>query len=352
MKDLKYLTAYVVPVFCIVGIAYGGWWLYLTPIMIFGLVPLLELWMPSLKSNLNEVERESKLKNVFFDVLLWLNVPIVFGVLYYGFSAYSAGSFELYEVIGLIFSLAIVTGSLGINVAHELGHRQESWERFLGKALLLPSLYMHFYVEHNHGHHLNAATPEDPASARYNENFYSFWARSVTSQYTNAWSIQHRLNQQSGRSFFSLKSDMFWYTMVQISYLLAIGFIFSWATAGIAVAVAVLSFSLLELVNYLEHYGLRRAKKKSGRYELVREIHSWNSNHALGRILLYELTRHSDHHFRASKKYQVLDYHDVSPQLPYGYPTMMVVALFPPLWFSLVNKHVPREMVALQTAAL
>ena len=278
-------------------------------------------------------------------------MPIVFGILVYGLYTYSISSFETFEVIGLIFSLGIVVGSNGINVAHELGHRQETWERFLGKALLLPSMYMHFFIEHNYGHHLKAATPEDPASARYNENLYAFWVRSVSSQYSSAWEIQKKLNKTAGRRFFSLKNDMFWYTVIQVSYLVSIGLLFSWATAAIALVVAVVGFSLLEIINYLEHYGLRRAQKKSGRYEVVREVHSWNSNHALGRILLYELTRHSDHHFRASKKYQVLDYHDVSPQLPYGYPTMMVIALFPPLWFSLVNKHVPRDMVELQTAA-
>ncbi|BAO54839.1 alkane 1-monooxygenase [Nonlabens marinus] len=350
MKDLKYLTAYLVPIICFLGIYNAGVWLYLTPLVVFGLVPLLELWMPSLKTNLDEEQRESKLKNKFFDVLLWLNVPIVFGVLIYGFYTYTNSAFQTYEVIGLIFSLGIVAGSNGINVAHELGHRQETWERFLGKLLLLPSLYMHFYIEHNYGHHLKAATPDDPASARYNENLYAFWARSVSTQYTSAWSIQQRLNKAAGRSWFAIKSDMFWYTVIQLSYILAIGFYFSWATAGLALAVAVVGFSLLEIINYLEHYGLRRQQKKSGRYEVVREVHSWNSNHALGRILLYELTRHSDHHFRASKKYQVLDYHDVSPQLPYGYPTMMVIATIPPLWFSIVNKHVPQEMVELQTA--
>lgn len=351
MKDLKYLTAYLVPALCVLGIYYGGLLMYLTPLVVFVLVPLIELWMPSLKENLTENERDSKLKSKFFDVLLWLNVPIVFGVLFYGFYAYVAYSFETFEVIGLIVSLGIVAGSNGINVAHELGHRQESWERFLGKLLLLPSMYMHFFIEHNYGHHLKAATPEDPASARYNESLYAFWVRSVSSQYSSAWEIQHRLNKTAGRHFFSLKNDMFWYSLIQISYFVFIGLYFSWATAGIALAVAIVGFTLLEIINYLEHYGLRRRQKKSGRYEVVNEVHSWNSNHALGRIMLYELTRHSDHHFRANKKYQVLDYHDVSPQLPYGYPTMMVIALIPPLWFSIVNKHVPQEMKDLQTAA-
>ncbi len=351
MKDLKYLTAYATPTLCLLGLIYQGWWLFLTPIIIFGCVPLIELWMPSLKTNLEDEERQAKLNNAFFDVLLWLNVPIVFGVFFYGLYIYHNSNLEGYEVAGIIFSLGIVVGSNGINVAHELGHRQETWERFLGKALLLPSLYMHFYMEHNYGHHLKAATPDDPASARYNETFYSFWLRSVSSQYRSAWLIQLKHNKAGNRALLSIHNDMLWYSIIQVSYIILIGLIFSWPTAALAITIAFVGFSLLELINYLEHYGLRRAQKKSGRYEVVREIHSWNSNHALGRILLYELTRHSDHHYRANKKYQVLDYHDVSPQLPYGYPTMMVIALFPPLWFKLVNKHVPQEMVALQTAA-
>lgn len=347
MNDLKYLTAYIVPFLCVLGIAYREWWLFFTPFVVFIVVPLIELAMPSLTSNLDEETKESKLKNRFFDVLLWMNVPIIFSVLFYGLYIYSVTEFETYEVIGLIFSLGIVAGSNGINVAHELGHRQDTWERFLGKILLLPSMYMHFYIEHNYGHHLKAATQEDPASARFNENLYAFWWRSVRTQYTSAWKIQKRLLKGNNQSFFSVKNDMLWYTIIQLAYLITVGMVFSWMTAAVAVGVAVVGFSLLEIINYLEHYGLRRTQKKSGRYETVREIHSWNSNHALGRILLYELTRHSDHHYRASKKYQVLDYHESSPQLPYGYPTMMVIATIPKLWFSLVNKHVPREMVEL-----
>ncbi|WP_124979123.1 alkane 1-monooxygenase [Nonlabens xiamenensis] len=350
MNDLKYLSAYLVPVLCVIGISKMDYWLYLTPVAIFIFVPIVELWMPSLTKNLSEEERESKVKNKFFDVLLWLNLPIIAGILYYGFYTYSNTAFETYETIGLIASLGILVGSNGINVAHELGHRQDSWERFLGKALLLPSLYMHFYIEHNYHHHLKAATPEDPATARYNENLYAFWFRSVFQQYCSAWRIQMKLNKAANRSFFSVNNDMLWFTVIKITYLMVIGLVFNWWTAALAVGIAVLGFSLLEIINYLEHYGLLRAMKKSGRYEVVRERHSWNSNHALGRIMLYELTRHSDHHYRASKKYQVLDYHDISPQLPYGYPTMMVIALVPPLWFKVVNKHVPKEMIELASS--
>ncbi|WP_298953431.1 alkane 1-monooxygenase [uncultured Nonlabens sp.] len=347
MKDLKYLAAYMTPLFCVIGITKMELWLFLTPFMIFIIVPLLEMWMPSLKKNLDEQQRASKIKNKFFDVILWLNVPIIYGILIYGLYTYANFELETYETVGLVLSLGIVAGSNGINVAHELGHRQDTWERYLGKLLLLPSLYMHFYIEHNYCHHLKAATPEDPATARYNENLYAFWLRSVTSQYTSAWHTQLKLNKTHNRNFFSFKNDMLWYTVIQISYLLCVGLFFSWDTAIITIAVGTIGFTLLEIINYLEHYGLRRNKKKSGRYEIVREKHSWNSNHALGRILLYELTRHSDHHYRASKKYQVLDYHTDSPQLPYGYPTMMIIATIPPLWFSTVNKHVPQEMVEL-----
>jgi alkane 1-monooxygenase len=263
----------------------------------------------------------------------------------YGLIHFSSHYYTGIETAGLIFSLGIVAGSNGINVAHELGHRQETWERFLGKALLLPSLYMHFYIEHNYGHHPNAATPEDPASARYNENLYAFWLRSVPNQCINAWNIQSRLLKAKNQPFFSLNNDMFWYQVIQVAYIVGAGLIFGWAASLLLLGVALVGFTLLEIINYIEHYGLRRERKKSGRYEVVREIHSWNSNHALGRILLYELTRHSDHHYRTSKKFQVLDYHEISPQLPYGYPTMMVIATIPPLWFSIVNKHVPGKMV-------
>ncbi|WP_438961181.1 alkane 1-monooxygenase [Nonlabens sp.] len=274
MKDLKYLTAYIVPVLCVIGITYRNEWMWLTPFMIFIVVPLMELAMPSITTNLDEKIKESKLKNRFFDILLWLNVPIIFSVLFYGLYRYSVSSFETYEVIGMIFSLGIVAGSNGINVAHELGHRQDSWERFLGKSLLLPSMYMHFYIEHNYGHHLKAATPEDPASARYNENLYAFWWRSVRTQYSSAWKIQRHLLKVNDHSFFSVKNDMLWYSLIQLTYLITIGLFFSWITAAVAVAIAMVGFSLLEIINYLEHYGLRRAQKKSGRYETVREIHS------------------------------------------------------------------------------
>ncbi len=204
---------------------------------------------------------------------------------------------------------------------------------------------MHFYIEHNFGHHLHAATPEDPATARYNQTVYSFWFTSIFRQYVKAWRIQKKLLDNNNQPFFSLKNDMLWYVIFQIGYLFAVHFFFGNIGLLFAFASAIIGILLLESVNYIEHYGLMRLKTKSGRYERVKEIHSWNSNHVIGRIVLYELTRHSDHHFKSSKKYQVLDCHDDSPQMPFGYPTSVVLAMVPPLWFSIMNKRVPKEMI-------
>ena len=346
LKDLKYLSALTVPLSVVIGLFFKGYWLFFTPIYIFVIVPLLEFILKEENSNYSEEEAADRSVNPIFDWLLYLNVPIVYALLIWSLIEVSLSNFTTYEFVGLIVSVGIVLGGNGINVAHELGHRQASKERFIAKALLLPSLYMHFYIEHNFGHHLHAATKEDPATARYKQTLYSFWITSTIRQYIGAWRIQMRLLNNYKLSFFSLRNDMLWYLVLQSSYLIIVFMVFGKIALLFAILAAITGFLLLETVNYIEHYGLLRIKKPSGRYERVKEIHSWNSNHVIGRILLYELTRHSDHHFKTSKKYQVLECHDESPQLPYGYPTSMVLAMFPPLWFSIMNKRVPREMIS------
>ncbi|RLD28196.1 MAG: alkane 1-monooxygenase [Bacteroidetes bacterium] len=345
MKDLKYLAALTIPISAIISIYFKEYWSFFTLIYAFGIIPLLELLLPQNTANYSESELKKKKENPLFDWMLYLNLPIVFCLLAWTLVEVTLSALEIYEIIGLMFSLGIVLGVNGINVGHELGHRQKSSERFLGKLLLLPSLYMHFYIEHNFGHHLNAATKEDPATARYNQSVYSFWVTSVFRQYFSAWKIQNKLLKNNKQSFLSIKNDMFWYIIFEAAYLILIFFLFGLIGLLFALGCAVVGFLLLETVNYIEHYGLLRLKTESGRYERVKEIHSWNSNHVVGRIVLYELTRHSDHHYKSSKKYQLLECYDESPELPFGYPTSMVIALFPPLWFSLMNKRIPKEMV-------
>ncbi|WP_299883612.1 alkane 1-monooxygenase [uncultured Lacinutrix sp.] len=345
MKDLKYAAAFSLPLVAFIGLYFKGIYSFLTPVYAFVIIPILELILPIETKNLNKEEVDSKLKRKVFDWLLYLNLPIVFSLVFIALNIVSTNTLLTYEFIGLFFSIGIVLGTNGINVAHELGHRQSTNERFIGKALLLPSFYMHFYIEHNFGHHLHAATPEDPATAKYNQSVYSFWFTSTIRQYLNAWSIQKKLLNNNKVSFFSLKNDMFWFTFFQTCYLIAVFLIFGKAGLIFSFFAGVAGFLLLETVNYIEHYGLLRLKTKSGRYERVQEMHSWNSNHVVGRIVLYELTRHSDHHYKSSKKYQILDCHDHSPQMPYGYPTSMVMALLPPLWFAVMNKRVPKSMI-------
>lgn len=345
MKDLKYLAALSIPITVLFGIYFKGVFTFITPVYAFVIIPVLELVFPIDNSNINEKESKNLLHKKIFDWLLYLNLPIVYGLLFYALLTVSTTPLETYEFIGLIISVGIVLGVNGINVAHELGHRQSSNERFLGKALLLPALYMHFYIEHNFGHHLHAATKEDPATARYNQTVYSFWITSIFRQYISAWKIQKKLLINNKLDALSLKNDMLWYFLLQVLYLTVITAFFGNLGFQFALFSAIIGFTLLETVNYIEHYGLLRLKTASGRYERVKEIHSWNSNHVIGRIVLYELTRHSDHHYKTSKKYQILDCHDESPQMPYGYPTSMVLALIPPLWFAIMNKRIPKEMV-------
>ncbi|MCF7559574.1 alkane 1-monooxygenase [Sabulilitoribacter multivorans] len=344
MKDLKYLAAFSIPLVAFVGIRYQGALSFATPLYGFVVIPILELIFPIDNRNISEAESNSLKNKKLFDWLLYLNIPIVYGLLIFALITVTTTSLKTYEFIGLIISMGIVLGVNGINVAHELGHRQNTNERYLGKMLLLPALYMHFYIEHNYGHHLHAATKEDPATAKYNQSVYSFWVTSVFRQYLSAWKIQKNLLIKNNLSAISFKNDMLWYAFLQIFYLTIVTALFGSTGFLFALFSAIFGFILLETVNYIEHYGLLRLKTKSGRYERVQEIHSWNSNHVIGRIVLYELTRHSDHHYKTSKKYQILDCHDESPQMPYGYPTSMVLSLLPPLWFKIMNKRIPKEM--------
>ncbi|MBT8272871.1 MAG: alkane 1-monooxygenase, partial [Bacteroidia bacterium] len=307
---------------------------------------VLELILAEDSSNLKEDEVEKRLNKKLFDWLLYLNLPLVYGLLLYSLYQITSLQLETYELIGIVISVGIVIGVNGINVAHELGHRLFSRERYLAKILLIPSLYMHFYIEHNFGHHIHAATKEDPATARYNQSVYSFWLTSTVRQYFSAWHIQKKLLVNNNRGFFSLQNDMFWFLIIQVAYLGTLFVLFGLSGLFFGISVAIVGFLLLETVNYIEHYGLLRLKTKSGRYDRVKEIHSWNSNHVIGRIVLYELTRHSDHHYKSSKKYQILDCHEDSPQMPFGYPTSMVISLIPPLWFYIMNKRIPPEMIS------
>lgn len=337
MKDLKYLLAYILPLSTILGLYYPAKWAWFTVILIFGILPVLELFMPASTQNPHILEEDSRSKRIFFTGLLYLNFPLLYGIV--GAYLYRVGqnTLDQFEYLGLTLGVGIVVGACGINVAHELGHRKDRFNQTLSKWMLLPALYQHFFIEHNRGHHKNVATPLDPATARYGENLYAFWVRSILNSWLHAWKLEFGRLRELQVSLWTFKNAMVRFTFFNAAYLMAVFFLFNLHTMWAAVAVATVGILLLETVNYLEHYGLKRQKLESGHFEPVQASHSWNSNHELGRIFLYELTRHSDHHYKSSRKYQILRHLDESPQLPFGYPTSLIISLVPPLWFALMH---------------
>ncbi len=341
LNDLKYLIAYLTPVSAYLAVTWQGAWSFFTVFIAFFIVPVVEQFAKGTEKNLSPKEEEAKLVSPFFDLLLYLNLPALFFIIWCYFSTITSGALGVWEIVGMTMSVGIALGGVGINVAHELGHRKKGYEQWMAKALLTAALYTQFYIEHNRGHHLWVATEEDPSSSRLGENIYQFWVRSIYGVYTYAWRLENRRLKKMGKPAFSFSNEMIWLQLAHLLYLTTVWSFFGWTGVAFAVVIALLAILQLETVNYIEHYGLCRNKLASGFYEKVGPQHSWNSNHEFGRILLYELTRHSDHHYKATRKYQVLRHFDESPQLPYGYPASMLMALVPPLWFSVMDKRVP-----------
>lgn len=336
MKDAKYLMAFSVPLSVFISIYFREIFSYTSILYVFLFIPIVELFLPTHLSTFSEQESKSRLKDKFFDWLLYLNVPIVYLILFYGLYSFANYDLQPYEYFGFALSLGILLATNAVNVAHELGHRKNKFDVFVTRLLLLPCLYMHFTMEHNYGHHKNVATELDPASAKKGQSLYHFWITSVFGQYKNAWQIQMKLLKNKKASFISSENNLLLFLIYQGLYLTTIYTLLGEGALMLAFLVGVISFLFLETINYIEHYGLRR-KKVENKYEKVQNTHSWNSDHIMGRIILYELTRHSDHHFRASKRYQVLESLEDSPRLPFGYPMSMLLAFVPPLWFAYMH---------------
>jgi alkane 1-monooxygenase len=342
MKDIKYVSAYSVPLMTWAGLAWGGYWSWMTVIVVFGLIPVVEQWLHKSDVNVPESEEAERSERPIFDWLLYLNVPLTWGTTLWYCYWVAQGDWTWVTLVGCTLGVGIVVGGNGINVAHELGHRSKVSEQLLAKILLLPALYQHFFIEHNWGHHKHVATPADPASAAKGQNVYAFWVQSIVGSWRSGWEIEAMRRQQAGHAVWSFRNEMLIYLACYVAWLSGIGWwLGGWAMLG-AFVVALIGVLLLETINYIEHYGLRRKQLASGRYEPVTPAHSWNSDHELGRILLYELTRHSDHHYKATRKFQILRHIDESPQLPLGYPGSMLLSLVPPAWFWVMDREVDR----------
>jgi alkane 1-monooxygenase len=339
-RAFKYLSPLLV--YALAWLAFTGksWLTWAPMIYAWLLLPLAELFIDPDEKNLTAAEVELAKKDRVYDLLLYIIVPFQFIALYEFLNSLQTHELLWWEISGRIFSMGLLCGSFGINVAHELGHRINKYEQVFSKALLLTSLYMHFFIEHNKGHHKNVATPLDPSSAHYNEPVYSFYFRTVIFSYLSAWKIANSEMKKKGLPALHWRNEMLQMQIIQLLFGGVIVFMFGWLISLYFLAAATIGFLLLETVNYIEHYGLQRRETSEGKYERAMPQHSWNSNHILGRLMLFELSRHSDHHYLASKKYQVLQHHDDAPQLPTGYPGSMILALFPPLWFYVMNKKI------------
>jgi alkane 1-monooxygenase len=341
---LKYFSVFSLPLLAYVSFHHEGWLSFLPVIEAFVLVPILEMFFAPDNSNFSEEEEKRRLESRFYDVIVYLVVPVHFYCLWVFLDTIQDPQVSLFTVAGRVTSMGMLCGVLGINVAHELGHRKKLFERFLAKALLLTSLYMHFYIEHNRGHHKNVSTKEDPSSARFGETLYQFLIRSVVFAYLSAWKLEAARLRKKGLPVLSFNNEMLRFQLIQLAFIAMILLHSGFFVLTCYLIAAILGFLLLETVNYIEHYGLERAKTPKG-YERVMPSHSWNSDHQMGRMLLFELSRHSDHHYIASRKYQVLRHMDDSPQMPTGYPGMMLLAIFPPIWFNVMNHRINTNVI-------
>jgi len=341
-RVFKYLSPFLLYYGAIASFLSSGFVVWLPLIYSWLFIPLVELFTKPDESNLSAAEEELVKKNIWYDVLLYMVVPFQFFALGLFFNEITYSPQAWTDIVGKTMAMGLLCGVMGINVGHELGHRSNKTEQFLGKLLLLSSLYMHFFIEHNKGHHKRVGTPDDPASARYGEMVYAFYFRATIFGYFSAWRIANRDARKKGYKAFSLHNEMLQFQIIQIAFVALVFFFFGWLTTLMFLAAALHGILLLETVNYIEHYGLQRKQIAEGKYERAMPEHSWNSNHIIGRVMLFELSRHSDHHYLASRKYQILRHHQNSPQMPTGYPGMMLLSTLPPLWFKVMNKRIKK----------
>jgi alkane 1-monooxygenase len=353
-KDKKrylWLMGLVVP-----SLGFGAWGLveltglslfwYLGPIVVFVVVPAVDLLAGLDRSNPPDDVIEALEGDKYYRWITYLFLPIQYAALVWACWMFTepawAPAMSVVDKVGLALTIGTIAG-IGINTAHELGHKKESHERWLAKIALAQSFYGHFYIEHNRGHHVRVATPEDPASSRVGETFWAFWPRTVAGSLRSAWNLEKPRFARKGKSHWSIKNDVLNAWLMSVVLWGALVAVFGIGILPFLVIQAILGFSLLEVVNYLEHYGMLRQRTGpdgTGRYERVQPSHSWNSNNIATNVLLYHLQRHSDHHANPTRRYQTLRDFEESPVLPTGYAGLIILALVPPLWFKVMDKRV------------
>jgi alkane 1-monooxygenase len=315
----------------------GVFWFY-GPFLVYGIFPLLDVVVGTDAENPPDSVVKWLEQDRYYRWCTYLYIPLQYAGLVFACWEWAHGGLSLVEQLGLALTMSMVSG-IAINTAHELGHKRASLEKWLSKVALAQSGYGHFFIEHNRGHHVRVATPEDPASARLGESFWAFLPRTALGSLRSAWELERVRLGRGGHGAWTWRNDILqaWSLTAVLYLVLAVAFgpvVLPWL-----VLQSVVGASLLEAVNYLEHYGLLRGKRDDGRYELTRPEHSWNSNNVASNVLLYHLQRHSDHHANPTRRYQALRHVDEAPQLPTGYAGMIVLAAIPPLWRRVMDRR-------------
>lgn len=337
MGPLPYYLAFLTPWSVVLGSIHGDVWTFQTVLWTYVAIPIVDALAGLDRANLPETEAARRERSRAYMAPLVLYVPVQLGVTAWVLWLIGSGALTALETVGLTVSLGVSNGAIGITVAHELMHRSERWQRLLAKVLMMSVSYPHFSIEHVRGHHVRVATPADPASARLGEGFYRFWLRCVPGSVASAWRLEKERLARRGLAVWSGDNEMLRFAAVLAALYLALGGLGGAAVVLCFAAQGLIAFSLLEVINYIEHYGLMRREVAPGRYERVGARHSWNSNHRVTNWFLFHLPRHADHHLHPGRGYPALRDTDRTPELPAGYAAMFLVALVPPLWRRLMD---------------
>jgi len=325
----------------------GGWALILPPLCSWGVFILLDALCGLDTENADPDTDDHRLFWYRLITLIWF--PIQFGIIF-GLIWYTnvSGHLNPVEKIALFFGVGILSGTIGINYAHELMHQKTRLERWLADALLASVMYSHFRSEHLLVHHTYVGTPRDPVTARYNEGFQHFFPRVLFQCFRSAWRAEKAKLARGGLPVTDAANPFWRYWALQVGFLLLAMILGGWAGVGLFLYQAFIAIWQLELVNYIEHYGLTRKHLGGGKYEHIQPRHSWNSAEKASNWLLINLQRHSDHHYKPGRRFPLLQNYSPAdaPQLPRGYPVMTLMAMVPPLWKRVMNPKVRKWRAA------
>ncbi|QBF33817.1 alkane 1-monooxygenase [Thalassococcus sp. S3] len=331
------------PPLALISASYGGWTLLLLPLYTWYAFGMLDAVLGLELENADLSATEDDLTLYKAITMLWAPVQFltIFGLIWY---ASSAPHLSGWEKVGLFFGVGVISGTVGINYSHELMHQKNKVERWMADVLLAMVLYSHFRSEHLLVHHRYVGTPRDPVTARYNEGFHRFYPRVLRQSFVSAFKAEKAMLARKNRPWHDRSNPFLRYWALQGGMLLLAFLLGGWVGVGLFLMQAGVAIWQLELVNYVEHYGLTRKHLGDGKYEHVKPQHSWNSAQKASNWLLINLQRHSDHHFKPDRRFPLLQNHTEAdaPQLPYGYPVMTVAAMIPPLWRRVMNPRVRR----------